>query len=358
VGAALSRAQAPGTVRPASKFAQLLDMGFVRPRTGPLTTETVRVGPAMFRVTATRPAMGTLVSLIGLGPSPALLQEAIGSALAEMDRLIALVSRFEAGSALSVLNAVGRLEGPPPELTGLVMEALRYHTVTRGAFDVSVAPLVNLFRRRLGGVVPAPPSDAELREALALVGARHLSASRRRIRFERAGMAVTLDGIAKGHVVDAMSQALERAGVHDFLVEAGGDIRTAGTNEGGRSWTIAVKDPLGSAQFSDTLRLSGAAVATSGSYEIHFGGDRLFHHIVDATSGRSPHHSVSVTIIAPTATAADALATGVFVLQPAAGLGLIQSLSGCECLIIDSQGRHIRSRGWPSAAPREGEHLS
>jgi thiamine biosynthesis lipoprotein len=346
------------TASPAGKFAQLLDMGFVRPRTGPLATEVVRVAPDLFRVTATRPAMGTLVSLIVLGRSQTLLEAAIGAALAEMDRLIALFSRFETDSAVSVLNAVGRLRGPPPEMTGLVIEALRYHTVTRGAFDVSVAPLVNLFRSRLEGAAHAPPSEAEVREAVALVGARHVSADRRGIRFARAGMAMTLDGIAKGRIVDAMVEALRGAGVRDFLVEAGGDIRTAGTKEDGRPWKIAVKDPLGDVSFSDTIRLSGAAVATSGSYEIHFGGDRLFHHIVDATSGRSPNHSVSVTIIAPTATAADALATGVFVMGPVRGLGLIESLSGCECLIIDSEGCPTRSRGWPSAMPREGADLS
>jgi thiamine biosynthesis lipoprotein len=343
---------------PPDKFAQLLDMGFERPRTGPLVTDVVRVGPRASRVTATRPAMGTLVSLIGLGPSPAQVEAAIGSALAEMDRLIALFSRYDAQSAVSVLNDAGRLEGPPPEMAALVREALRYHAVTRGAFDVSVAPLVNLFRRRLGGAAPTPPSEAELRDALALVGARHVSADRRRIRFARSGMGLTLDGIAKGRIVDAMARVLERSGVRDFLIEAGGDIRTSGTKEGGQPWTIAVRDPLGAAPFSDAIRLSGAAVATSGSYEIHFGGDRLFHHIVDATSGRSPTHSVSVTIIAPTATAADALATGVFVMGPVAGVRLIESLSGCACLIIDGEGRHTRSRGWPGATPQEGANLS
>lgn len=343
---------------PPDKFAQLLDMGFVRPRTGPLVTDTVRVGRGAFRVTATRPAMGTLVSLIGLGRSAAQVETAIGSALAEMDRLIALLSRFEARSAVSVLNDAGQLEGPPPEMAALVREALRYHAVTRGAFDVSVAPLVNLFRRRLGGAMPAPPSEAEMRDALALVGARRVSADRRRIRFTRAGMELTLDGIAKGRIVDAMARVVARSGVRDFLIEAGGDIRTSGTKENGQPWTVAVRDPLGTAPFSDAIRLSGAAVATSGSYEIHFGGDRLFHHIVDATSGRSPTHSVSVTVIAPTTTAADALATGVFVMGPGAGVRLIESLSGCACLIVDGEGRHTRSRGWPSITPQEGANLS
>ena len=343
---------------PAGKFAQLLDMGFVRPRTGPLVSDVTRVGPDTFRLAATRPAMGTLVSLIALGRSSARLEAATGSALDEMDRLIALFSRFEAGSAVSLLNDAGHLEGPPPELADLVAEALRYHTVTSGAFDVSVAPLVRLFERRLGGAAPAPPSEAEIGEALSCVGARHVSVNQRRIRFARAGMAVTLDGIAKGHIVDAMARVLERAGIGCFLVEAGGDIRTSGTKEGGQPWKIAVKDPLGAASFMDTIDLAGAAVATAGSYEIHYGADRLCHHIVDAATGRSPNHNVGVTVIAPTATAADALATGVFVLPPGAGLGLVEALAGCECLIIGSGGCQLRSRGWPGTAAPQGADRS
>ena len=132
------------TTSPAGRFAQLLDRGFERPRAGPLVTETVRVTPDTFRLTATRPAMGTLVSLIALGRSRARLEAATGSALAEMDRLIALFSRFEAGSAVSVLNDAGRLEGPPPELADLVAEALRFHTVTRGGGARSVGPPAQL----------------------------------------------------------------------------------------------------------------------------------------------------------------------------------------------------------------------
>jgi thiamine biosynthesis lipoprotein len=101
--------------------------------------------------------MGTLVSVSALGSAQGLLEEAIGRAFGEMDRLIAIFSRFEPASALTALNDTGRLDGPPPELAYVVARGLRYHAMTRGAFDISVEPLLR--------------PGAALADALALVGA-------------------------------------------------------------------------------------------------------------------------------------------------------------------------------------------
>lgn len=338
----------------AVKLSRLLDMGFERVDDASLATATEvrRVDRRSVLVTTARRAMGTLVSVSGLGRTQDRVEEAIGRAFAEMDRLIGTFSRFDGGSALTALNDAGRLDGPPPELSYLVSRALRYHAITGGAFDISVEPLVNLFRERLGGVRPVAPSDAEIRDVLALVGARHVAASRREIRFGRPGMGITLDGIAKGYIVDAMAGTLARGGVQRFLINAGGDIRTAGAREDGRPWTIGVRDPWASGDFPDTIHLTDAAVATSGGYEIYFDRDRRFHHIVDPTTGRSPNWCAGVSVIAPTAMAADALATAVFVMAPALGLALVESLAGCECLILDPDGRQRRSTGWRSAMPQ------
>jgi thiamine biosynthesis lipoprotein len=148
-----------------------------------------------------------------------------------------------------------------------------------------------------------------------------------------------------------VARALDRRGVKRYLVDAGGDIRARGAKEGGAPWTVAVRDPAGSGAFPDTIHLANGAVATSGSYEQYFEESRAYHHIVDPRSGRSPGHSVSVSVRAPTAMAADALATTVFVMEPQAGVALVERLPGCACLIIDGAGRQRRSRGWISAPP-------
>ena len=341
--------------RLARKLATLVDMGFERTEHSPVTTEIIRLDRATSQVVGGRPAMGTLVSVSTVGESPDHLEEAIGRAFEEMDRLIGLFSRFEPASAVSQLNATGRLEGAPPEVVSVLRRALEHHALSGGAFDVTVAPLVDLFADRFGRDTPTEPTAAEIRDALERVGSRHVAVARRRISFAREGVAVTLDGIAKGYIVDGMARVLDRRGVTRYLINAGGDIRTRGEKQRGRPWTIAVRDPSLSSAFPDTIHLTDAAVATSGSYEACFDDDRTFHHIVSAQTGRSPDGVASVSVVAPTAMAADALATGTFVLGPRDGVALIERLAGCACLIIDQDGRQWRSRGWRSAPPIEGD---
>jgi thiamine biosynthesis lipoprotein len=174
------------------------------------------------------------------------------------------------------------------------------------------------------------------------------------------GMGVTLDGIAKGYIVDRVASVLADHGVEDFLINAGGDIRSAGLREDGEPWRVGVQDPKKQWDLPDVIGLSNGAVATSGSYEIYFDRDRSYHHIVSARTGDSPRSSESVSVVAPTTLAADALATAVFVMDPNRGVAFIESLPGCACLIVDHDGRQLRSKSWRSATdsnlppPRQG----
>ena len=315
----------------------------------PPPTRVRSAGHGRIRVDAERAAMGTRVALTAIGGSVDRLEESVGRAFEEMDRLIPVFSRHLSDSALSQLNDAGRLARPPRELDHVLRRAGRIHRVTRGAFDISVAPLVDLFRDRLSGPTPAPPSDAEIAETRALVGARHVASSRRQARLGREGMRLTLDGIAKGYIVDRMAEALESAGVRDYLVDGGGDIRTRGLNAEGRPWAVAVRDPRDPASFLDVVRPGAGAVATSGSYEHFYDSARRYHHLVDAGTGLPAGRLVSVTVLAPTAMAADALATAAFLMDPAEGLALVDSLDGCAAQVLDRAGRCFTTRGWPSA---------
>ncbi len=336
-------------------LSRLVDLGFVPVSRAPVASQALRVDSQTFKVSTAWPAMGTLVSVTALGPSRAQLDETVGRAFEEMHRLIGILSRFDPDSPVSVLNAEGRLGGPPPELVRVVTRALRYFEVSEGAFDITVAPLVNLFRRLRGGLNPSPPAEAEVREAMALVGAGGLRAGRKELRFDKAGMGITLDAIAKGFIVDRMAGVLDGARLSGYLINAGGDIRVSGANQGGARWSVGVQDPWDDTRPAETVRLSSGAIATSGSYEVYFDADRRFHHIVDPRAGRSPTHCVSTTVIAPTAMAADALATTVFVMAPLEGLRLVEGLGGCSCFILDSEGRRLASRGWAAKARRDND---
>lgn len=338
----------------AQKLAALADLGLDRVDVAPVTTETLAVEGKRWKAIMSRPAMGTLVTISTISGSRERAELAVGHAFDEMDRLIGLFSRFERDSAVSYLNETGTLDAAPPEVTRVVGTALEYHEVSAGAFDITVAPLLELFRERFARPTPIAPCDAEIRDTLARVGNQHVRVTQRRIRFLREGVTVTLDGIAKGFIVDEVAGVLARHGVKRYLVNAGGDIRSRGSKEGGRPWTVAVRNPLGGDAFSDTIHLTGGAVATSGSYEIHFDDDMTFHHIVDAHTGRSPLHAASVSVVAPTAMAADALATSVFVLGPSPGMAFVDGLRGCACLVIDRDGRSWASKRWRSAPLTDG----
>jgi thiamine biosynthesis lipoprotein len=360
--------------RIAQKMAALADMGFQRVESPPMVAESVSVGGNRHKVTCNQPSMGTLVSVTAVHESSDLIQEAAGLAFREMERVVNLLNRYDRSSALSFLNAEGTIEGPPLELKEVMFQARYYHDASDGAFDATVQPLVDLFRREvgmgsmgIGGTVsdPAPPigdgcpdagapagplpAEPQILEALALVDGRRVEVDSERIRLTEPGMGVTLDGIAKGYVVDRMAAVLSEQGLRDFLINAGGDIRSAGSREDGRAWRVGVQDPRKQGDLPDVIGLTNSAVATSGSYEIHFDRDRTYHHIVSGRTGSSPQTSQSVSVVAPTTMAADALATSLFVMEPERGVTFIDSFPQCACLIVDHQGRRLRSNGWRSA---------
>lgn len=331
------------------KLAALQRLGFERVDASPVTTTAVRLNRRSSKVTQSRAAMGTVVAVSVLAPSQHKAEEAIGRSFDEMDRLIGIFSRYEPASAITYLNDEGRIDGAPPEFLHVLSRSHAIHQLSQGAFDISVAPVVDLFKERMTALVPGEPSAAELREALDLVGAAHIHVTDTRVGFERPGMTITLDGIAKGYIVDAIAGVLRRHKLDNYLINAGGDIRTSGTTEGRRPWTVAVQNPTKDGSYPDTIHLTNGAVATSGSYEIYFDRDRLVHHIVSATTGRSPNECAGVSVVAPSTMAADALATTVFVMGPTEGVRFVDGLPNCECLIIDRDGRQVRSRGWRSA---------
>ncbi len=343
------------TARIARKLSALAELGLERVEDYGVASDAVRVDRRTHKVTGGRPAMGTYVSISALARSRERAEQAIGSAFQEMDRLVKLLNRFDGASAVTYLNQQGRLRDAAPEVSTVIERSLHYHEICAGAFDISVKPLLDLFQKDPSGATAGEPGRRELAAALELVGSRDIEMTGRTIGFKKAGMGITLDGIAKGYIVDRMAAVLSKHRVTDYLINAGGDIRAAGRKEKRQPWTVAVQDPAKSGDFPDVVHLRDACVATSGSYEIYFDRERLFHHLVSSRTGRSPDLNTSVSIIAPTTMAADALATSVFVMEPHEAVGFVESLPRCECLIIDKDGCQRRSSGWRSARHLSGD---
>lgn len=341
----------------ARKAAALEELGFREVASADLPSESVPVGGHRYKVTCRRPSMGTLVSVTLIHESRGMAEEAAALAFQEMDRVVDLLNRYDPRSPLAHLNLEGTIKRPPPELREVLWRARFFHDVSAGAFDVTVQPLVDLLRQRAlegkagdAAGLPEGPLGSELREVASRVNGSKVAMDRKEIRLGLPGMGVTLDGIAKGFVVDCMAAILRERGLANYLVDAGGDIRSEGCREDGRPWRVGVQDPQKSGDLPDIIALRDGAVATSGSYEVYFDPERTYHHVVSPVSGRSPSVIQSVSVVAPTTLAADALATTVFVMEPRQGAAFIDSFPDCACLIVDHRGRQLRSRGWRSIA--------
>jgi FAD:protein FMN transferase len=301
-------------------------------------------GKKEFKVSKTRLAMGTFVAMTAIHPSRDQAEQAIGEAFAEIDRLSAMLTHYEERSVIGSFNASGRMSEIPAEVQELVARSLYYHKVTDGAFDITVKPLIDLYKESFARA--EQPTEAAIERTLKLVGSENLRPEGQGLVFASSGMGITLDGIAKGYIVDRASEVLRSGGVTNHLINAGGDIRTSGSAARGQAWTVAIQDPGKSREFPDIITMQDGAIATSGNYEIYYDREKLFHHIVNSHTGRCPQLASSVTVVAPTVMDADALATSVFVMEPAAGVGFINGQPDCECFVIARDGGVSRSAGW------------
>lgn len=332
------------------KLSGLLGLGLGVPSIVPASAEAVRFNRKAFKVSETRLAMGTFVSMTLIHPSRDKAEDAMGKAFQEIDRLSHSMSRFDEATAVAKLNREGFLEDLPPEITQVVSRALDYYRLTQQSFDITVKPVVDLFKETFATGSATLPGENDLGQVLELVGSDKIELRGRNIRFRKPGMAITLDGIAKGYIVDRASRILISQRIKNHLINAGGDIRTMGSRSDKKAWTVAIQDPKKQQQYPDVIHLNDAAVATSGNYEVYFDREKMFHHIVNPRTGGSPQLSTSVSVMAQTAMDADALSTSLFVMNPSHARRFADSVSGCECYVIAKGGRVFKSAGWKSAA--------
>jgi thiamine biosynthesis lipoprotein len=296
----------------------------------------------LHRVSETRSLMGTIVTLTAIHPEAAEAGRMIGAGFAEMVRLESLLSRHRPDTPVGKLNAEGSLQRPPSELLAVLAHAGSVSRASDGAFDATVLPLVRLWESSFA-TTGRPPSDDAIDATRRRVDYRGLDVREDRIAFAQPGMALSLDGIAKGFVVDRAIETLVARGADRVLVDAGGDMATAGDGSIREPWSVGIEDPHRPGGVVDVVRLAGACVATSGDYQQSFTQDRRYHHIIDPRTGRSPEALSSASVVAPSAMQADALSTAVMVLGPDAGAALLDSTPGVSGVIVDKLGRRTRT---------------
>ena len=287
-------------------------------------------------------ALGAVASLQIHHPDRIVAEKLIRRSLDELHRLERLFSLYRDDSALAVLNRRGVLEAPPAELVELLGESRRYAELTGGMFDPTVQPLWALYTDHFSkqGADPDGPPPSEVEAAIAKVGHDGILVSRDRIVLARRGMALTLNGIAQGYISDRVVALLREGGIAHSLVDMG-EIRALGSRLDGQPWQVGLTDPDHPERIAATIPLADQAVATSGSYSFRFDVRGLFNHLFDPRTGRSADRYRSVSVLMPTATAADALSTA-FSLMPAEDISAaLERLGEGQAQITAADGQRI-----------------
>ncbi len=265
---------------------------------------------------------------------------AADAVFAEFDRLESLMSVWRDGSDIQRLNAAAGDRAVPvsPDVLAVLQAARQVSEWTNGKFDVTFGALSDLWRFDHDQDNRVPDMN-EVRRRLPLIDYRALEIDERAgtARLARPGMRAHLGGIGKGYAIDQGVAILRRAGFRNFMIQSGGDLYAAGLKDG-KPWRVGVQDPRGPAdRIVAAVDLSDGTFSTSGDYERFFIKDgRRYHHIIDPKSGLPAQGCRSVTILAPNATLADGLSTGVFLLGPVEGMALVNRLPGVDAVIVTS----------------------
>lgn len=309
-----------------------------------------RLKANLWQVRRERTLMGTSVSVACLADDREAAGLAIEAAFARMAMAAAELTRFDPASPLARLNRDGQLHVVPHHLHAVLREAMALSQRTQGAFDASVLPVLRYFETlrgisRLDGRV-----DARIGQRERLVDYRAIQMDALGVRLGKPGMAVTLDGIAKGYVVDQGVAALKAHGIDYGLVDAGGDVHAFSGSDPNRHWNVGIVDPRDTGRVAAVVQVRNAALSTSGNYRIFFSADRRLFHIVDPRSGFSPQAYASVTMMAVRSVLADGMSTAAFslALPQVAEQATAQDL---QWLAISRDGaRRWRSRALPLIA--------
>lgn len=229
------------------------------------------------------------------------------------------------------LNQTGFTDNP--DIYAMLTEADFYNRATGGVFDYTLFPLIQLWNIENAS---SPPHSEDIANTLKKCGTD-------KIRFENGKVilsenaAVDVGGIAKGKILQLISDYLKSQGVDDFIINGGGDIVLSGLFNGRRKWNIAIKDPFSENDVIGYIQTTNITIVTSGDYERFFvaaDGNR-YHHILNPKTGYPAQSGISsVTVISADSVCADALSTSLFVMGKDAGIEFVNKYENAEAIFV------------------------
>lgn len=295
------------------------------------------------RYELSEPHMGTLFRITLYAPDEATAKKAARSAFARIAELNRIMSDYLEDSELMRLCKTG---GTLPVSVGedlftILQTSLEVGRLSGGAFDVTVGPVVRLWRRTRRTL--ELPSPAELKKAMSVVGSDkiRLDPARRSVQLLVDGMLLDLGGIAKGYAAEEALAVLRRFGITRALIAAGGDIVAGDAPPGAPGWKVAVQ-ALSSveAPAEHVLMLRNHAVSTSGdANQFAVIGGKRYSHVIDPRTGMGLVGRRSISVVAKSGTRADAFDTAVGVMGPEKGLKLIESQDDLACLYVQENAK-------------------
>lgn len=285
--------------------------------------------------------MGTLFTVKTMGGPGGLSRDQVQTDIHQvLDQVDRQMSTYLADSELSCFNRYLKDNWFPvsPDMAFVMTEAIRVSRISGGAFDITVGPLVNLWGFGPGKRRDTPPTAEEIRELFPLIGYQNIAVrlSPPAARKELPGIYCDLSAIAKGYGVDQVAEYLEGQKIVDYLVEIGGEVRARGKNPDKRWWQLGIAAPDREGEIERIVPLKNSSMATSGDYRNYFEKDGIrYSHTIDPRTGRPiTHRLASVTVVHPSCTFADAMATAINVLGPEKGLALAKKEKLAVFLII------------------------
>jgi len=260
---------------------------------------------------------------------------ALTAAIRQIELTDSLFSLFSDNSEVTKLNKQKTIRASA-WLLEAVRKSLKISSLSGGAFDISVYPLLEVWgfydKKKLSSI----PGSSVLKKARAKVGFRRIVVSADSIRLP-ADMKIDLGGIGQGFAADLVINEFKKHGITSALVNIGGEVAAMGRKPDGTKWQVGIKDPRHRG-ITRVVALEDQALSTSGDYEKFFMLEgKRYAHIIDPRTGMPAQGCISVTILAQDAAFADALATAVFVLGPAEGRTLIGSLENVGAIIYTEQ---------------------
>ena len=291
--------------------------------------------------------MGSRFDITVVAKNPAEANEYIDLAVNEITRIEQLISSWDPNSQTSEINKNAGLKPikVDVELFDLIQRSIGISKLTDGAFDISYASMDKIWK--FDGSMKEMPSADSIKASVEKVGFQNIMLDKENntVFLKLKGMKIGFGAIGKGYAADKAKDLLISKGVVSGIINASGDMNTWGKQPDGSEWKVAITNPMDKNKVFALLPISNGAVVTSGNYEKYVTFNNIrYTHIIDPRSGYPATGIISVTVFAPKAELADALATSVFVMGKEVGLNRIEQLPKVECIIIDDKGNIITSK--------------